>query len=101
MKAIQMAARRSGLAGSDWQKQLARNPKLVSGWWSKNQSQLPPGVRHLCGKPISAAALSETLHSGRQRQRSAAALESALLNPSQPLYEVRAPGFQQQFPQSR
>ena len=33
---------------------------------------------------------------GRQRQRAAAALELAIRQPSQPLFEVRAPGFRQQ-----
>jgi hypothetical protein len=31
-----------------------------------------------------------------QRQRAAAALELAILQPGQPLFEVRAPGFRQQ-----
>jgi len=31
-----------------------------------------------------------------QRQRAAAVLEMAILQPGQPLFEVRAPGFRQQ-----
>jgi hypothetical protein len=36
------------------------------------------------------------LRKGFQRQRIAAALELALLQPEQPLFETRAPGFRQQ-----
>ena len=37
--------------------------------------------------------LQDVLRNGRQRQRAAAALELALQQPGQPLFEVRAPGF--------
>ena len=40
----------------------------------------------------------DVLRNGRQRQRAAAALELALQQPGQPLFEVRAPGFRQQQP---
>ena len=38
----------------------------------------------------------EVLKTGRQRQRAAAALELAILQPGKPLFNVRAPGFRQQ-----
>jgi hypothetical protein len=36
------------------------------------------------------------LRYGYQRQRAAAALELAMMHPSQPLFNVKAPGFRQQ-----
>jgi hypothetical protein len=40
--------------------------------------------------------LGQVLRDGYQRQRAAAALELAIRNPGQPLFEVRAPGSRQQ-----
>ena len=68
----------------------------ISAWWSKHGSEFSPGTRYLVGKPISADWLTEVLKSGRQRQRAAAALELAILQPGKPLFNVRAPGFRQQ-----
>jgi len=39
--------------------------------------------------------LGDVLRRGSQRQRAAAAIELALINPAQPLFEVRAPGYRQ------
>ena len=71
-------------------------PDLVRKWWDKHQNEFQPGVRYLRGKPIEPANLIDTLKNGYQRQRAAAALELALLRPSDPLFEVRAPGRRQQ-----
>lgn len=71
-------------------------PDLVRKWWDKHEQQFQPGVRHLRGKPIEPANLVDALKNGYQRQRSAAALELALLQPSEPIFEVRAPGRRQQ-----
>lgn len=68
----------------------------IAAWWSKHRSEFSPGTRYLVGKPITQEWLSEVLKSGRQRQRMAAALELAILQPGKPLFEVRAPGFRQQ-----
>jgi uncharacterized protein (TIGR02270 family) len=71
-------------------------PDLVRKWWDKHQDEFQPGVRYLRGKPIEPANLTDTLKNGYQRQRAAAALELALLRPSDPLFEARAPGRRQQ-----
>jgi len=72
------------------------DPSLISNWWAKHASEFQLGVRHLLGKPITADWMQQVLRIGRQRQRGAAALELAIMRPSEPLFEVRAPGFRQQ-----
>ena len=71
-------------------------PQLVADWWSRNQAGFRSGSRYLAGKPITADNLRQVLRTGLQRQRAAAVIELALLNPGQPLFEVRAPGYRQQ-----
>lgn len=68
---------------------------LVSQWWDKNNSRFQNGVRHLLGKPVSPDHLRLVLKTGLQRQRGAAALELALLNPGQPMFNVRGPAARQ------
>ncbi|MCU0917955.1 MAG: TIGR02270 family protein [Planctomycetes bacterium] len=68
---------------------------LIQGWWSKNQGRFPAGKRHLLGRPMTTETLQEALRTGMQRQRAAAALELALCQPGQPLFEVRARGDRQ------
>jgi uncharacterized protein (TIGR02270 family) len=70
-------------------------PTLVQKWWDKNRSQFQNGTRCLLGKPMTAEWLKTVLRDGRQRQRAAAALELAIRNPGQPLFNVKAPGFRQ------
>jgi uncharacterized protein (TIGR02270 family) len=70
-------------------------PDLVRKWWDKHQHEFPPGIRYLRGKPIEPANLIDALKNGYQRQRAAAALELALLRPSDPMFEVRASGRRQ------
>jgi uncharacterized protein (TIGR02270 family) len=72
------------------------NANLIAKWWDKHASEFQTGVRHLVGKPITAAWAEEVLRIGRQRQRAAAALELAILRPGSPLFETRAPGSRQQ-----
>jgi uncharacterized protein (TIGR02270 family) len=72
------------------------NPQLVEKWWERNKSRFREGQRYLLGEPIDPGNAERVLRVGRQRQRNAAALELALMNPSQPLFETRAPGFRQQ-----
>jgi uncharacterized protein (TIGR02270 family) len=71
-------------------------PEAIHTWWRNHQGQFRPGTRYLLGKPMSRDWLWDVLRNGRQRQRAAAALELALQQPGQPLFEVRAPGFRQQ-----
>ena len=71
------------------------NAEAVLHWWGRNKGAFPSATRHLLGKPITAGNLRNILRSGRQRQRAAAALELAIQEPEQPLFEVRAPGLRQ------
>jgi uncharacterized protein (TIGR02270 family) len=71
-------------------------PGLIADWWNKNKGSFQDGTRYLLGKPISPEHLQHVLRHGFQRQRAAAAIELAIMNPGQPLFETRAPGFRQQ-----
>jgi uncharacterized protein (TIGR02270 family) len=71
------------------------HPGLARAWWETQKSRFTPGKRYLVGKEITAESVREILKTGRQRQRAAAALELAMLEPGTPLQEVRAPGFRQ------
>jgi uncharacterized protein (TIGR02270 family) len=71
------------------------SPELVRKWWEKHEAEYQPGVRYLRGRPIEPTALADALTNGYQRQRAAAALEMGLLRPSDPMFEVRAPGRRQ------
>jgi uncharacterized protein (TIGR02270 family) len=72
------------------------DPVAIEQWWSKHSSEFTSGTRCLLGKPLGEDWLQQVLRVGRQRQRAAAALELAMLNPGQPLFNVKAPGFRQQ-----
>ena len=72
------------------------NPALIHAWWQKHQSQYYSQTRYLMGKLITASHCQHILMTGLQRQRIAAALELALMQPSTPLFETRAPGWRQQ-----
>ncbi|HLY74698.1 MAG TPA: TIGR02270 family protein [Planctomycetota bacterium] len=71
------------------------HPPRLRVWWDAQKSRYAAGRRYLVGKEISAASVREILKTGRQRQRAAAALELAILQPGTPLAEARAPGFRQ------
>jgi len=70
---------------------------LVQQWWNDNKGRFQAGQRYLMGEPVSIAHCTTVLSTGFQRQRIAAALEHALLQPDQALFETRAPGFRQQL----
>ena len=97
-------------------------PGLISEWWKDNEHSFHKGTRYLLGNAISVGHMEHVLKIGLQLQRTAAALELAIRhaltareeedrrkriptrragNPeerqvrSQPLFEVRAPGFRQ------
>jgi uncharacterized protein (TIGR02270 family) len=72
------------------------DPALVQKWWNSRQGNFSKGTRYLVGQPITPESLREALKNGYQRQRAAAALELAILNPGRPLFEVRTPGWRQQ-----
>ena len=71
-------------------------PKLLRGWWDANKGRFEAGTRYLVGQPITAEHCRQVLRTGFQRQRIAAALELALMDPGAPLFETRAPGKRQQ-----
>jgi uncharacterized protein (TIGR02270 family) len=71
------------------------DPVLVREWWTNNSINFRPGDRHLLGNRLDLDWLKTVLRDGRQRQRHAAALEMALRQPGQPLYNIKAPGFRQ------
>ncbi len=68
----------------------------VAGWWRSNRDRFQPGRRYLCGLEIEPENLRKVLIQGKQRQRAAAALELALLQPNEPLFEVRSRGCLQE-----
>ena len=64
--------------------------ELVSKWWQEHRKDFQPGIRYLVGKETKTKSLKDCLSQGNQRQRAAAALELALLQPTAPSFEVRA-----------
>lgn len=71
------------------------NAEFIAAWWDKHKSNYPSGTRYLLGKPVTVDHLKLVLINGLQRQRAAAALELAILQPVQPLFDVRARGCRQ------
>jgi uncharacterized protein (TIGR02270 family) len=72
------------------------HPELIAKWWHQHKGGFQNGARYLLGQPISVDWCQQVLRKGRQRQRAAAALELAICQPGQPLFNVAAPGFRQQ-----
>ena len=64
----------------------------LQAYFAQHQQAWMAGQRLLRGQPLSAAHCMEVLRRGRQRQRSAAALELALLTPGRPLFDTQARG---------
>lgn len=71
------------------------DPGLVNTWWQQRKDLFNSETRYVHGKTISTEHLQRLLHSGSQRQRALAAVESVILNPGHILIETRAPGFRQ------
>jgi uncharacterized protein (TIGR02270 family) len=67
----------------------------LRAWWCEKQTAYTPGVRHLAGKPLCESWLERVLRHGAQPQRRSAAIERSRWRPGAPLFEVRAPAFQQ------
>jgi uncharacterized protein (TIGR02270 family) len=65
-------------------------PDLVEQWWQAHQNEFTRGIRYLAGQPVTAESARQVLVSGKQRQRAAAAIELSLLEPDEPLFEVRS-----------
>jgi uncharacterized protein (TIGR02270 family) len=68
----------------------------VDSWWRANSNRFQPGVRYFMGEPVNRANCLRVLKEGYQRQRMAAALHLALIDPGTPLFEWRAPAWRQQ-----
>jgi uncharacterized protein (TIGR02270 family) len=62
----------------------------VEAWWAREGGRFARGTRHLLGRPVDADACERAWTLGFQRQRRAAALELALLEPATPLRSWRA-----------
>ena len=69
---------------------------VVQRWWQANQSRFVAGTRSFMGQPVSRAVCVGVLRGGFQRQRDAAALHLALLEPPAPLFATAAPAWRQQ-----
>ena len=69
---------------------------LIQAWWEKNKNNFRVGTRYLVGKPITVEQCQQILNTGSQRQRRAAALELAMFQKDEPLFNTSAPGFRQQ-----
>ena len=67
----------------------------LESWWYAHADDFAPRSRCLLGKPLSVEGLNHALRAGRQRERSAAALELAVRSPGEPLFNIRMPGFRQ------
>ncbi|WP_404361257.1 TIGR02270 family protein [Methylotuvimicrobium sp. KM1] len=72
------------------------SPLKIVAWWDANKERFNQGVRYLSGMPISELQCKRVLTEGYQRQRKSTALELALMQAEEPLFEVRAPGWRQQ-----
>lgn len=72
------------------------DPVLIDAWWKKHQQNFTTGQRYLLGNLINPQHCQTVLKNGKQRQRQAAALDVALLQPNKSLFETRAFGKRQQ-----
>ena len=72
------------------------DPVRVAKWWSACQRDFQKGIRHLLGKPVTVDWMQQVLRIGKQQQRAAAALELAIHQPGETLFNVAAPAFRQQ-----
>jgi len=72
------------------------DPAILLEWWERNQKNYPAGQRLLCGQPVSQSVCTEVLRQGFQRQRRSAAIELALLNSEEPLFNTSATARRQE-----
>jgi len=71
------------------------NPASVAKWWNQHRAKFQAGRRYIRGKDITIQSLREVLIDGNQHERAVAALELALREPTQSLFEVRGRGTAQ------
>jgi len=72
------------------EKLLWPEAEKVLAWWHQHRANFTDGQRHFLGKPINIDTLQHILTTGTPRQRHAAALELALIDPHRPLINTRA-----------
>lgn len=71
------------------------NASAFEEWWLKYRDHFDPGLRYLVGCAADTNRYQEVLRGGTQRLRAIAALELAIRQPGQPVFDVRAPGARQ------
>jgi uncharacterized protein (TIGR02270 family) len=71
-------------------------PDAVAAWWSAEEPRFANGTRYLIGRPVDQAHIRHVLATATQQQRNVAALELALHDRGEMLFETRAPGFRQE-----
>lgn len=62
----------------------------IKAIWARHRANFVPGQRYFMGKPISSELLRNSLSSANQRQRKAAALELALMEPDMQVANIEA-----------
>ena len=68
----------------------------VAAWWEQNRTRFKANTRYLLGFELDNEAwLKKVLVLGRQRERATAALELAIRNPTEPLFNVEEHGRRQ------
>ena len=72
------------------------NTQLIEEWWFTHRLEFTNGTRYLLGKPMAIDSLNDVLRTGKQRQRTAAAIELAMRQPGTALFNTSSPGFWQQ-----
>jgi uncharacterized protein (TIGR02270 family) len=68
------------------------DPEAVKKWWDANRGRFDEGRRYFCGHFPEPHHLVKILREGYQRQRVAAALTLAMLQPGSKMFPYRAPG---------
>jgi uncharacterized protein (TIGR02270 family) len=66
------------------------NIEAISHWWREHQDDFQPGMRLMCGECVTRAQCLQILRNGYQRQRRAAALELAMFDRDQSLFNTSA-----------
>lgn len=70
--------------------------RSAGSWWFAHRLEFTNGTQYLFGKPMAIDSLNQVLRTGKQRHRTAAAIELAMRQPGTPLFNTSAPGFRQQ-----
>jgi uncharacterized protein (TIGR02270 family) len=68
------------------------DPRKIGAWWGRNARRFPAGTAFFLGEPKQSANWLGALSDAFQRQRLAAAMELAIRQPGQPMFEARARG---------